>query len=201
MTRGELEWRRLRSFGLAVAAAVCGALLPHVTRAETLAERLQLCGTCHGENGNSKMEKTPSLAGQPELFLTNQMILFREKLRKSEVMEPFIKGMADADIQALAAHYSKLKPEASDEPVDAALAAKGTELAKKMYCGSCHLPDLSGREQMPRLSFQRIDYTIESLMAYRSGARYGVDTTMNGMMYQVSDQDIRALAHYVASVR
>ena len=56
------------------------------------AERLQLCGTCHGETGNSKMEKTPSLAGQPELFLTNQLILFREGCDKSEIMAPFVKG-------------------------------------------------------------------------------------------------------------
>jgi cytochrome c553 len=41
--------------------------------AQPLQERLQLCGTCHGEEGNSKMENTPSLAGQPELFLTNQL--------------------------------------------------------------------------------------------------------------------------------
>ena len=66
--------------------------------AETPQERLQLCGTCHGENGNSKMEKMPSLAGQPELFLTNQLILFRERLRKSEVMEPFVKGLTDDEI-------------------------------------------------------------------------------------------------------
>ena len=70
-------------------------------------DRLQLCGTCHGEKGNSKMEKMPSLAGQPELFLTNQLILFRERLRKSEVMEPFVKGMTDPEIIALAQHYSR----------------------------------------------------------------------------------------------
>ena len=81
--------------------------------AEVPQERLQLCGTCHGENGNSKMEKMPSLAGQPELFLTNQLILFRERLRKSEAMEPFAKGLTDAEILALAAHYAKLAPEPS----------------------------------------------------------------------------------------
>ena len=76
-------------FALAAAAVICGSGGSH---AQTLQERLQLCGTCHGEDGNSKMEKTPSLAGQPELFLTNQLILFRERLRQSEIMEPFVKG-------------------------------------------------------------------------------------------------------------
>ena len=185
----------------AVAAVLWVGLAGPVRAAEVPQERLQLCGTCHGENGNSKMEKMPSLAGQPELFLANQLILFRERLRKSEVMAPFAKDLTDPDILALAAHYARLPPEPSPEPVDQALATRGAELARRMFCGSCHLPDYVGREQMPRLARQRIDYTIEALTAYRAGTRYGVDTTMNGVMYDVPDQDIRALAHYLASVR
>ena len=164
-------------------------------------ERLQLCGTCHGEKGNSRMEKTPSLAGQPELFLTNQMILFRDKLRKSEVMEPFVKGLKDDEIIALSVHYSKLPSEPSDERAETTLAPRGAEVARKLFCGSCHLPDYVGREQMPRLKHQRIDYLIDSLTAYREGRRSGIDTSMNAVMYEVSDQDIRALAHYLATLR
>jgi cytochrome c553 len=70
-----------------------------------------------------------------------------------------------------------------------------------MHCGSCHLPTYVGREQMPRLARQRIDYVIDSLIAYREGKRYGVDTSMNGVMYEVSDRDIRALAHFLATIR
>jgi cytochrome c553 len=147
------------------------------------------------------MENTPSLAGQPALFLTNQLILMRENLRKSEVMAPFVKGLKDDVIIALAEHYAKLPPEPSDEPVDAALAARGTQLALELRCGSCHLPAYEGREQMPRLARQRIDYTILTLTAYREGTRSGIDTSMNGVMYGVSDQDIRALAHHAASIR
>jgi cytochrome c553 len=187
--------------GLAAAAILCvpGARGP--AAAQVPQERLQLCGRCHGEDGNSKMERTPSLAGQPELFLTNQLILFRERLRKSEVMEPFARGLSDPEIMALAAHYASLPPKPSAEAVDTALASSGAALARQMHCGSCHLPDYAGREQMPRLARQRIDYVIDSLIAYREGKRYGVDTTMNGVMYGVSDRDIRALAHFLASLR
>jgi cytochrome c553 len=165
------------------------------------AERLQTCNTCHGETGNSRMEKVPSLAGQPELFLTNQLILMRDRIRVSEIMAPFVKGLKDDEIIALAAHYAGLKPEAGDEPIDQALAARGAELARRMLCGTCHLPDYAGREQMPRLVPQRIDYLIDSLTAYREGKRSGIDTSMNNVMYGTSDADIRALAHYLASRR
>jgi len=184
---------------VAVAFCVAGACWP--ADAQTLQERLQLCGTCHGENGVSKMEKTPSLAGQPELFLTNQLILMRDKLRKSEVMEPFVKGLTDPDVIALSAHYAKLEPQGSGETVDQTLAAQGAELAQKLFCPSCHLPSYAGREQMPRLALQRLDYLVESLTAYREGRRSGIDTSMNAVMYGASDQDIRALANYLASLR
>ena len=184
----------------AVVAVLCMAA-PTAAGAQTLQERLQLCGTCHGEDGNSNMENTPSLAGQPELFTTNQLILFREGLRSSEIMAPFAKGLKDDDIVALAKHYSELQPKPTNEPIDPALAKRGAELAGQLHCASCHLSSYEGREQMPRLAAQRIDYLVLSMVAYRDGTRSGIDTSMNGVMYQVPDQDIRALAHYLAGMR
>jgi cytochrome c553 len=193
----------LRTLLLAIAAAICGGALTGIgaARADVLQERLQQCAACHGADGNSKMENIPSLAGQPELFLTNQMILMRERVRRSAAMEPFVKGLKDEEIIALAAHYAKLKPEPSNETVDRAVVARGAELAERLRCGSCHLPTLAGQEQIPRLAHQRIDYLLKSLAEYRSGSRSGIDTSMNGVMYRISDSDIRALAHYVASLR
>lgn len=191
--------RRSRALAFAIAAAFW-VVQPFGVAAQSLQERLQLCGTCHGEKGNSSMEKTPSLAGQPELFLTNQLILMRDRIRLSEVMAPFAKGLTDAQIVELAAHYAKLPPEKSPGPVDQALVPRGEALAKALRCGSCHQADYAGGEQIPRLAQQRIDYVIESLIAYRDGRRYGIDTSMNGVMVGVSDPDIRALAHYLATV-
>ena len=39
-------------------------------------ERIQLCAACHGGDGNSTNAQIPSIAGQPKLFLENQLILF-----------------------------------------------------------------------------------------------------------------------------
>lgn len=197
---GYLHARRSRTL-FAIAAAICAGALGEVLAAEVPQERLKQCANCHGESGNSMMENTPSLAGQPELFLTNQMILMRERVRKSEIMEPFVRGLKDDEIVALAAHYAKLKPEPSDEAVDQAVVARGAELARQLHCASCHRPGYDGQEQIPGLLHQRLDYTIKSLLEYRNGSRSGIDTSMNGVMYRVSDADIRALAHYVASLR
>ncbi len=59
-------------------------------------------------------------------------------------MAPFVKGLKDDVIIALAEHYAKLAPEPSDEPVDPTLAARGKGLAVELRCASCHLSGLRG---------------------------------------------------------
>ena len=147
--------RRSRTLPFAIGAFVWLAAATGAA-AQTLKERLQVCAACHGEMGNSSMESVPSLAGQPALFLTNQLILMREKLRPVEAMEPFVKGLKDDEITALAEHYAGLAPEPGGEAVDGTLVARGAELARQLRCGSCHLPTYEGQEQMPRLVPQRV---------------------------------------------
>ena len=164
-----------------------------------LSERIQQCGACHGEDGNSRLEKIPSLAGQPEFFLLNQLILMREGVRQVEAMAPFVKDLKDADIEALAKHYAKLAPKRTDEPIEPALVRRGAETAAQRRCSSCHLPTLAGQDQMPRLAGQRIDYMTEALKAYRDDKRTGADTAMTAAILGLSDADLAALAHYGAS--
>ena len=157
------------------------------------------CGLCHGEDGNSKLRNMPSLAGQPEFFILNQLVLLREGVRLIEAMKPLVKDLKDADIQELAKHFAKLEPKASAETIDPALVERGAELAVKLRCGSCHLPDLSGQQQVPRLARQRVDYLIHSMKEYRDNKRSGADTFMSNVVAGLSDADIEALAHYSAS--
>ena len=165
-----------------------------------LAEKIQLCGACHGEDGNAKMEKIPSLAGQPAFYILNQLFLMREGVRKVEAMAPIVKDLKDDDLTNLSQHFAALAPKRSDEAVDAALAKKGAEIATQRRCSSCHLPSLAGQEQMPRLARQRIDYVIDTLKSYRDSPRPGADTAMSAAIAGATDADITALAHYAASL-
>jgi cytochrome c553 len=191
-----LYWWRPPAFGLA--AVLCAA--PALAQNGPLAEKLQLCAACHGEDGNSRMEKIPSLAGQPAFFILNQLFLMREGVRKVEAMEPIVKDLKDEDLNELSQHFARLPAKRSDEPVDAALAKRGAEIAAQRRCGSCHLPSLAGQDQMPRLARQRIDYMIETLKSYRDKPRPGADTAMSAAVAGASDADIVALSHYAASL-
>jgi cytochrome c553 len=191
-------WRLWRSLVLALAAVAShGSCVEAQT--DPLAERITLCGTCHGEDGNSRMENIPSLAGQPEFFLVNQLFLMREGVRRIEAMLPFVKDLKDGEMQVLARHYAALEPTASDEAVDPTLVKRGEELAAALRCASCHLPNLAGTEQMPRLAKQRIDYLIHSMKQFRDNTRSGADTLMSAVVAGRSDADLVALAHYAAS--
>jgi cytochrome c553 len=160
-------------------------------------DKLASCMACHGAGGNSTTAGIPSLAGQPKLFVENQLVLFREGIRKSPVMNPQMQGVSDKEIQQLAEHFSKqaVKIVSSGSP-DLNLMKKGNELAKKLRCGICHLSDFSGQKQMPRLAGQREDYLESEMRAYRGNQR--PDTTMTAALYGVSDADVRALAHFLS---
>jgi cytochrome c553 len=165
-------------------------------------DRLPLCEACHGAGGVSHTAGTPSIAGQPKLFLETQLVLFREQLRIAPQMQAAVNGLTDKEITRLADHYAAQPARAvADGPADAALAKQGLGFAQKAHCGSCHLPDFRGRQQIPRLAGQREEYLVESMLAYRDNRRTGGDTIMAAALYGASDADIRALAHYLARLR
>jgi len=132
------NWRRPPAFVLAAAFLCAGQLLASDARAQNkaLAEKIQLCSACHGEDGNSKMEKIPSLAGQPAFFILNQLFLMREGVRKVEAMAPIVKDLKDDDLTNLSQHFAALAPKRSDEAVDAALAIR----ARRSRCSGAAAP-------------------------------------------------------------
>ena len=165
-----------------------------------LAARLAACGACHGVDGNAPLRDTPSLAGQPVVFLENQMVLIREGIREIALMKGALDGITDTDIAALARHYARqpLKPTAAER--DAALFAKGEQLAQQNRCGSCHLPSYAGREQMPRLAAQREDFLLHSMRQFASNQAVGRDTLMAASLHGLSDPDLIAIAHYLSRI-
>jgi cytochrome c553 len=201
----------LAAVSLLLAAAAARAQSSPIA-GRPLAEQLVACEACHGEGGISTAPNVPTLAGQQPLFITNQLILFREGLRKSELMSPFAAGLKDEEIVRLADALAKLPIALS--AIDAAAAAvnappvvpdpqrqkRGAALVMALRCTSCHLPTLRGRDQIPRVAGQREDYLGQSMRQYRDNLRVGSDTSMAEAMYGVSDADVDALAHFLATL-
>jgi cytochrome c553 len=67
------------------------------------------CAVCHGPNGMSMMPNAPHLAGQPAIYLVEQLKNYRSGKRAHEVMAVIAKPLTDAEIEDLAAWYASLQ--------------------------------------------------------------------------------------------
>ena len=92
-------------------------------------------------------------------------------------------------------------PISSDDAPDPAIAARTLALVAQHHCASCHNPDFSGRQQMPRLVAQREDYLLKALRDYKSAQRPGYDATMDEVIRPLTDADIVDLSHYLSRLR
>ncbi len=180
-----------------------GFLLPSAIVAQPIAERLAPCLACHGENGTSQTPGVPSLGGQPAAFVLIQLYQFREKQRIAAPMNELTAEFTDDDLRTFSDEIAKLPPPvpASDAAVDAALIEKGRAAAQRHRCGFCHNPDMSGHDQIPRIGAQREDYLARVLREYKSGERRGYDPAMVEIAVGIADDEIAALAHYLANLR
>jgi cytochrome c553 len=181
--------------GFVAAGAVCAQSKGDAARG---AARAAACVSCHGAPGRAPLPMMPSLDGQMAHYLELQLVLMREGLRDVPQMADMLNGLSDRDMGDVAAYFAAQKPPPPAVSRDAKLHARGAALAKAMICGNCHGDDYRGQKHVPRLASQREDYLALSLRAYRDSQRTGIDTSMNGVMYQAADSDIRALAHYLA---
>lgn len=180
--------------GAALLAA--GLLAAATALAQPSAERLAACAACHGANGNSPSPAIPSIAGQPRVFIENQLVIMREGLREVPVMAPVLKGLTDEEISALARHFSALPIVPAVTPVQPDKQRAGAEISRKALCGTCHLANYSGQNQVPRLAGQHEDYLLLALKAFRDHPGPGRDTIMAATLRGMNDTELGQLAHY-----
>ena len=196
------SWRSLALFALAASTVVSGAGV--VTADGGAGEsKAEACAACHGEKGVSEIENTPSLAGQPDLFIQWQLIFFRTGARKNEVMGPIAELLGNDDIRDLGAYFASLKPPdgtsvaALDDHPD--LTEVGKKVAAAGRCASCHGENFAGSKAVARIAGQHEEYITKALHDYKSGLRSGGGVAaMAEVAYPLSDDEITALAHYLA---
>lgn len=74
------------------------------------------CSVCHGTNGMSQIPNAPHLAGQPEIYLIEQLKNYRSGKRANEVMSVLAKPLSDDDIANLASWYASIEIKATPKP-------------------------------------------------------------------------------------
>ncbi len=187
----------------ALAVAVALAPAPRISVAadpDAGGEKAELCAACHGPGGNSANPAVPSLAGQPAQFIATQLFQFREGNRKDPQMTPVAAGLSNADMNALAAYFSRQKLAAPARAGDPARATAAARLTEQHHCVQCHGPALTGQQHIPRLPGQQREYLRAQLLAFKAGTRADMDGNMTSAAQALSAQDIEILADYLSSL-
>jgi cytochrome c553 len=190
---------RLRVF---LAALLLLAMSHRYSEAADLAagkEKAELCSACHGENGISQIENIPSLAAQPDAFIQWQLVFFRAGTRKNEQMQPIVEQLNNDDVRNLGAYFASLSPPPKKPDDNLDLSAKGAQAAVGRRCASCHTDSYAGTKAVARIAGQREEYLVKALHDYKSGVRAGGGmAAMADVAYPLSEEEIVALAHYLA---
>ena len=173
----------------------------------------QVCVACHGTDGIGTAPTNPNLAGQSAQYIATQLEHFKAGIRSNPIMAGMTAPLTTADMSALGTYFSQQKPKDS--------VAKNVKLAvegQKLYrggrlaagvpaCAACHSPEGAGiAVQYPRLAGQSTDYTYDQLKRFKTGERGNNDKDLNGKVMmavaaKLSDDDMRAVAEYVAGLR
>ena len=197
--------KALRGCGLAAALLLAGHLAQSQSPAPGAVQeppRAAACMACHGPQGNSQIPTMPSIAGQPQVFIENQLVLIREGLRDVPAMKGLLEGVTDAEIVQLSRFFAGQKAVSTAKgPPNEQVYRRGQALAARGLCGSCHLPDFSGRAQIPRLAGQHEEFLLQSLKEFRDRPGPGRDTIMSASLYGFKDDELADMAHFLAHHR
>src|SRR4051794_16965805 len=190
---------RIALVGTLSVAIVCGSLA-HAADVAAGKEKAELCVGCHGEGGVSQTENIPSLAAQPDQFIQWQLVFFRSGTRKNEQMQPIVEQLNNDDIRNLGAYFAQLTPPKNPKPDDNPdLSKKGAQAAAGRRCANYHTDSYAGTKAVARVAGQREDYLRKALHDYKSGVRAGgAMAAMADVAYPLHEEEIEALAHYLA---
>ncbi len=91
-----------------VAGLAVGASGAHADAAAGKNRAMMACAVCHGQQGLSTIPNAPHLAGQPKIYLVEQLRNYRSGKRQHEVMSVIAKPLTDEDIQNVSDWYASL---------------------------------------------------------------------------------------------
>jgi cytochrome c553 len=168
--------------------------------AQSIAEKVEVCASCHGVDGKPVDRMIPAIWGQQQGYLYIQLRDFKRGDRKNEIMQPIAAAMERDEMLAIAEYFSKKpwpnlgQPSAPKEVATRALRANGS-----VGCTGCHLDQFQGDGTVPRLAGMSREYMTKTIDEFRSRAR-GNNPGMSDLMIATDPQDLAALEEYLSGL-
>ena len=184
-------------------------------------DKAAVCMGCHGQDGNSPADLWPKIAGQVPEYLVKQLQDFKAGRRVNDQMGPLVQVLSDQDIRDLAAFFATQQPSAAEGAADKAalgeriyLKGTGSGPAAVTACVGCHGQRGEGNRNWsdvyvtppavlaPAIGSQHPSYIAAQLRAYKARTRRNdVGQVMRNIASRMSDDEIDAVAAYVATLR
>jgi cytochrome c553 len=188
----------MRWFILATAGTIA---LASSAPAQTIEEKAQICGACHGENGIPQQKSMPVIWGQQQGYLYLQLRDYKSGARKNDIMSPLAQTLERDDMMALALYFSQRPwPDLQQPPAPADVAKRSVAANVSIGCTGCHQGEYQGAGTQPRLAGQTREYLQQSMLDFRTRAR-GNNPGMTDLMLATPVEDIDALAQYMAGLQ
>lgn len=201
------RWPDAHGLSIAIFALAQALPVPQAS-AQLTPDRIALCASCHGVDGNSPLAEHPKLAKLQPSYFVRQMEDFKKGRRKSTVMQGIIAGIDEKEFQAFAAHFYQQNPPTPGKG-DPKRLAQGKEIfyegivgSAVPACSGCHKDDGTGTNRYPRLAGQHPQYLVQQLLNYKSGARDNDDRgLMRTVAQRMNEAEIRAVSEYIVTMK
>lgn len=180
--------------------------------------KVAVCTACHADDGNSPVPNFPKIAGLGEKYLLKQLQDIKSGVRPVPEMTGMLDPLSDQDLEDIAAFYNTQTRQLSGAKEEK------LELGESIYrggnihtgvaaCIGCHSPSGNGNAPAgyPALGGQFADYVAKQLRAFRTAAHDAEDPSgrsndgdtqvMRGVAARMTDQEISAVANYIAGLK
>jgi cytochrome c553 len=184
--------------GLILGASLSASTPPAL--AQSIAEKVEACSGCHGQDGKPIDKTTPVIWGQPAGYIYIQLRDFKRGDRKNEIMQPIASSFEKEDMLAIAEYFSnKPWPNLSQPRSPRDVAERALRAEHSVGCTGCHLDQFQGTGTAPRLAGQSREYLTKTIADFRTRAR-GNNPGMSDLMLATPPDDLAALAEYLAGL-
>jgi len=195
---------------IAVLAAV--SLIGPLALASDLDAIVESCADCHGDDGVSRWDDMPTIAGVDAFVGSEALYIYRDSARPCATVDyrqgdtsrpatnmcDLSKDLSDETIEAIAEQFASLPFVAAAQAFDSELAAAGKAVHDR-DCERCHSEGGSNpADEAGMLAGQWTGYLRTTFDEYAAGEREQLDK-MKKVMDALSAEDVESLLNYYAS--
>jgi cytochrome c553 len=163
-------------------------------------DKIQICVSCHGEQGTPIMPIYPILAGQNFYYTYVQLKDLKSGYRKNEIMAAMVQDLNKDEMKLLASHFSEQAWPETKHKSDAEKASVAKMAIDAGQCVQCHRGGFEGESRNPRLSGQNYEYLKKTMLDFKNKVRTN-SAAKSSLFATFEDEQIDALADYLAGFK